>query len=388
MRVLSLTEKLSLLEMNFRIWIKKNPKINIFLINFAQLCNMASAMIKKFFEKCIIYLNKSIKKLIAFTGSVGDFVIDFVINSPTSVIDLIIYWNQLTKIEMGKTICLLLICINTVRIVFFIKRTPCDALYCPNYIGGIQTQLRIIQRLYIQLILTIFVCIGFIARTADSRIILKGMGISVYKYQKLIYKCQIPIYFLIFISWYDIGKKIWFFKRNNTPNSRVIRFISIQNFKKILRYFFTERYNNRDNTKLEFKIQGNLNFLKYEDETLDETIMISLRLINPAEENLTKNPFTTQSNVKPWENLDYRMYRRILRSIDKYSKSRDFIGIFLAVEYKKQTTFTDADTILSNWNFLYSLILFCLTIYEFMVEYQKNKKEVEKEVEEELEINV
>ena len=153
MQILSLNEKLALLEINFRMWVKRNPKINIFLINFARLCNMASAITKNFFEKFIIYLNKSIKKLIAFTGSVGDFVIDFVINSPTSVIDVFIYWNQLTKIEMGKTLCLVLICINTVRIVFFIKHTPCDPFYCPNYIGGYQTQLEIIHRLFIQLIL-------------------------------------------------------------------------------------------------------------------------------------------------------------------------------------------------------------------------------------------
>lgn len=366
----SLPVKLTTLERNFRVCIKKNPKINIFLINCAKLFNMATVIIKNFFEKCIIYLKESSKKFLTYSNSIGIQIIDFVIESPTSVIDLIIYWNQLTKIEMGKTFCLMLISINTVRIVSFLKNLPCDKFFCPNYTEGYQTQLKIIQRLYIQWIMTALVCLCFIARTASSRILQKGSSILFYKY-------QISIYFLVMIIWYDLGLKVWFFKRNNTSNGYIIRFVSIKNFKKILKYFYNERYNNHKYTKFEFKIQGNINFLKSINNTIDKNIMISIRLLNSIEENLANDPISTQSNTKEWKNMDHQIYRKILNSIDTYSKNNDFTGIFMSIEYKKKTTFVDADIVLSNWNFIYSLILFGLTLYEYIIEYQKNNKKKE-----------
>mmetsp|Transcript_20627 Transcript_20627/g.43343 ORF Transcript_20627/g.43343 Transcript_20627/m.43343 type:complete len:382 (-) Transcript_20627:33-1178(-) len=366
----NLPVKLTTLERKFRVCIKKNPKINIFLINCAKLFSMATVIIKNFFEKCIIYLKESSKKLLTYSSSIGIHIIDFIIESPTSIIDLVIYWNQLTKIEIGKTFCLMLISINTVRIVSFLKNLPCDKFFCPNYAEGYQTQLKIIQRLYIQWIMTVLVCMYFIARTASSRIFQKGISILVYKY-------QISIYFLIMIIWYDLGLKVWFFKRNDTSNGYIIRFVSIKNFKKILKYFYNERYNNRKYTKLEFKIQGNVNFLKSINNTINKNIMISIRLLNSIEENLTKDPITTQSNTKAWKNMDHHIYRKIVDSIDNYSKHHDFTGIFVSVEYKKQTALIDADIILSNWNFIYSFILFGLTLYEYIIEYRKNSKKQE-----------
>jgi hypothetical protein len=362
----SLPVKLAILERNFRTSVKKNPKINIFLINCAKLFNIATVITRNFFEKCIIYLKKTNKKLLIYLSSIGIYIIDFVIESPTSVIDLIIYWNQLTKIEIGKTICLMLISINTVRIVSFLRNLPCDEFFCPNFTEGYQTQLKIIQRLYIQWIMTALICVCFIARTANSRIVQKEISILVYEY-------QIPIYFLIMIIWYDLGLKVWFFKKNNTSNGYIIRFVSIKNFKKILKYFYHERYNNRKYTKLEFKIQGNVNFFESLNNTTNKNIMISIRLLNSIEKNLTQNPITTQSNTNTWENMDRQIYRKIVNSIDNFSKNHDFTGIFMSIEYKKKTRI-DADIILSSWNFIYSFILFSLTLYEYIIEYRKNSK--------------
>ena len=170
MWMLNLSVKVATLERDFRVCVRKNPKINIFLINCAKLFSMATMLIKNLFEKFSICLNESSEKLLTYLSLIWIHIIDFAIESPTSVIDLIIYWNQLTKIEIGKTFCLMLISINTVRIVSFVKNLPCDKFFCPNYAEGYQTQLRIIQRLYFQLIATSFFCVCSVARTADSRI--------------------------------------------------------------------------------------------------------------------------------------------------------------------------------------------------------------------------
>lgn len=366
MWILNLPVKVATLERDFRVCVRKNPKINIFLINCAKLYSMATMLIKNLFEKFIICLKESSEKLLTYLSSIWIHIIDFAIESPTSVIDLIIYWNQLTKIEIGKTFCLMLISINTVRIVSFVKNLPCDKFFCPNYAEGYQTQLKIIQRLYIQWIMTALVCMHFINRTASSRNIQKGISILVYKY-------QISIYFLIMIIWYDLGLKLWFFKRNNTFNVYIIRLSSIEKFKRILKYFYNERYNNCKYNKLEFKNQGNVNFLK----SINNNIMISIRLLNSIEENSTKDTITTQSNTKEWENIDHQIYKKIAYSIDKYSKNDDYTGIFMSVEYKKKKALIHGDIILSNWNFIYSFILFGLTIYEYIIEYRKNSKKQE-----------
>ena len=342
-----------------RIWIKNEPKINKLLTNIAKLYTLFSASVKYSFEKTIQYSQYMWKQFVIYTNSFGIYITDFIIESPTSIIDLILYWNNLTKMELGRVICSLIMTMNTIRIIIFLKALPCDLFFCPNYIGGYRIQSKIIQRLYIQSILTNLVCWYFTVQSTKLRTFDIRINLTLYKQQAL-------VYFLLIVLWYNLSYKIWFFKQNNNSNTQVFRVISIKKFKKILKYFYAERYNNEKYDKPHLNKEGNVKVLNAIKSITKKDLIISMRLLNTIE-----NQSIEENNN--WKKMNYRIYTKITKSLDKYAKKPNFTGIFIQMETKSQTEFFDTDFILSNWNLILSIVIFSLTVIEGLLEHYKNK---------------
>ena len=157
-----------------------------------------------------------------------------------------------------------------------------------------------------------------------------------------------------------------FFKQNNNSNTQVFRVISIKKFKKILKYFYAERYNNEKYDKPHLNKEGNVKVLNAIKSITKKDLIISMRLLNTIE-----NQSIEENNN--WKKMNYRIYTKITKSLDKYAKKPNFTGIFIQMETKSQTEFFDTDFILSNWNLILSIVIFSLTVIEGLLEHYKNK---------------
>nr|UXY87597.1 hypothetical protein CcurKRNrm1_p067 [Cryptomonas curvata]UXY87828.1 hypothetical protein CcurKRNrm2_p137 [Cryptomonas curvata] len=361
-------KKLDKLGRASRIFIKKQPKINKMIINFGKLYNMVSVYSKNVFEKILRNIQYLIKLFFDYMNYLGIYIIDFIIESPTSIIDLIIYSDKLTRMELGRIFFLICITFNSFRIILSLKRLPCNVLYCPNYTGGFRTQRRIIQRHYIQWTITALVCTFFTAQTAKLRLIEKITSLKIYKQQVL-------VYFLLVIIWYDLGYKVWFFKQDNPSNDYIFEIISVEKFKKTLKQIYAERYNNRKYNQPNFKGQGNINIYKATKIAGNKDIIVKMRILSSIENNSSNNNSIFN---KKWENMDYRFFRKIVKSLNKYSLSPKFLSIFLAIEPKKKKKPFNTDLLLSNWNLFFIIVIFSLTVVEGWLEYQKKNKNYKK----------
>lgn len=367
---LSITKKLEKIFKRFRIYIKKNPKLNRLIINVGKLCNIVSVFSKNLFEKICHNIEYLIKLFIDYTNFIGIYIIDFIIESPTSIIDVIIYSDQLTRCELGRIFCLICIIFNTIRIIFSINRLPCDTFYCPNYTRGYHIQKRILQRLRVYLILNILVCLYFTAQTADLRLVKKKTNV-------LIYKQQAFIYFLLAIFWYNLAYKVWFFKQNILSNDYFFQIISVEKFKKNLKYVFAERYNNRKYNQSVNKNYGNINILKIVKTAGKKDIIIRMRFLNVPGNNISSK-YSIFNKNKKWEKMDFQYFKKIIKSINKYRLNPKFLSIFWGTQCKLRKNWFNTDIVLLNWNLFLILVILSLTIIELFLENSKKRKNSEK----------
>ena len=365
-----LVKKLEKLVLKFRIYIRKNSKLNKLIINFGKLYNMVSVFSKNLIEKTFHSVEYLINLCLDYMNYLGIYIIDFIIESPTSIIDLIVYSDQLTKMELGRVFCLICIIVNTIRIIFFLKRLPCDVFYCPYYIRGYQMQRKIIQKLYIRLIFTILVCSYFTAQTITLRLVNKITNVAIYKRQVL-------VYFLLVVIWYDLTYKVWFFKRNNSFDNYLFRAISVEKFKKTLKHVFSERYNNRKYNQPNFKNHGNISVLKTIKTAGKKDIIVRIRFLNSIKSDISGN-HPISNKHKKWERMDYQFYRKIVKSLNRYRLNPKFLSIFWGINSKIKKDSFNTDFILSNWNLFFMIVILSFIVIEAILEYKKKKQNYEK----------
>lgn len=233
-----------------KIWIKKNPKINEFTVSIGKLYLFLSVFFKYLGEKITKAAKYYLNVIVKYTDPFRITIVNFITESPVSIIDLGIYLNRLRILEKAQIFCAFINLVLSMRIVFFLKNLPCDSFFCPNYKGGYAVQLGVIQRIYFQSIISFLVCSYFIAKLVKKRIALDQTDFKIYKIQSI-------IYFIITVLWFELGNKIWFLKEDSLTNNRIFRVTTIKELKKISKFFLHERYNNRKYEKPDLKYQGN-----------------------------------------------------------------------------------------------------------------------------------
>jgi hypothetical protein len=171
--------------------------------------------------------------------------------------------------------------------------------------------------------------------------------------------------------WYNFSYKLWLFGQDTIINKFEFRNISVKTSKRILKYIFIDRYTNRKYISENFKNRGNIK-ISYSEEN---QLTISFRSLDSFTEDIDKNYSASNSEDKIWEKLDYGLYNRIIKSIDLYSKSPRFTGVYLKIHRENNPTILTTDFILCNWNLVCVIVIFILTL----IEYLKNKKKKKEE---------
>jgi len=361
----NLTDILLWVALQWKFWIKKNPKINEFALNIGKLYLFLSVFFKYLYKKITgtakYYLNIVMKYADPFQIT----IVNFMMESPISIIDLAIHLNRLRMLEKAQLFCAFINLVLSMKIVFFLKNLSCDSFFCPNYKGGYVVQLGIIQRLYFQSTLSFLVCIYFITKILEKRITRDQTDFKIYRRQSI-------IYFIITILWFELGNKIWFLKEDNLTNNRVFRVTTIKELKKISKFFLHERYNNRKYEKSDLKHQGNF-FSWVETVTILRTLdsIEDGTILQPQFQKLTFNRFQIHHLEKFYENMENIKPRYMIIGIEINGQNKN-IGL---------------DVILSNWNFICSISMFGLSVLEGLLNYYNHTKKAKQNSEKKKDIS-
>nr|UXY86694.1 hypothetical protein CparaKRNrm1_p063 [Cryptomonas paramecium] len=309
----------------------KNNFVNTLFISFARFLLISFQIFKcilNFFKKTFDKIKQKTKHSVEF------FYQNFLSKWPSETTSLLISFENFMT---SKLICFFFILItifNIKKCAVLLKNMCFD--YCVSRIFYKKNFLMTIRILFFQTIIHLI----FFSR------ILSIFQENEFNVCKIFFSYQLSVcLFLIFDSY-----RLSFCTKFHTKKKNV-KILHVYTFKKILTYFYVQRYN-----QLTLPISVNYNLILL-NLTKKEKMQIKFCLVNLEKK---KHKFLYG---KKWKNFTFMLSREIANFIDNITIESVFSGMYLERGYKKDTRLALL-TNLFNQNIIYIIIIHVIYVIQ------------------------